>query len=705
MERARPLFRLIEDFAGRERERLVLFAPVALGAGILLYDGLRREPPSWPCALAALLALGAAIGVRRSVAARAILLGVALAAAGVVAARLETARVPPMPDLPRRATIVEGRVAATDRLAEGGVRVTLATPSLDGGAALVRSLRVRLRASDEALDLDGARIRVRALLRAPPPPAYPGARDTERDAFYAGLAGSGWALGPLAVAAPARAGGGFALALRTLRDRAAARFTEELPGSAGPIAATLMVGISSGITPADRAAFTGSGLAHLLAVAGLHVGIVMGLVMGAVRLGIALVPPLALRVPGRTLAALAGLLAGGAYMLLTGAHLPIIRAFCMAAVATLGISTGRRAVSMRALATAAFVILLVWPSEIEGVSFQMSFAAVACLIAGYEVLRPRFARLADGTGRRRFLLHVLALATTSAIAGLASTPYAAFHFGQVQSWFVIGNLVAVPLTALWVMPCGLLALGLMPLGLAHLPVQAMGGGIDAILAIGRAVSALPAATIAVRPAPAAALLLLSLGLALLCLLRTRARLAGLGLIAASFAVPVVARPPDLVVSNDARLIAFRDGGDLLVERRSGASRFTLDADRVLWAVRRDPRPLPIHARLPHAACDEVACRIERPGGAILLARAEEAPLPCAGVRVLVAAFPLRDACPGTPRVDRFTVWRDGAAAVRVEAAGVVIDTDRSWRGDRPWVGKPPVPRSHARPGLPMAPAE
>ena len=466
----------LETLLERERERLVLFLPVAMGSGVLCYHGLTREPPLWPFAAAAvvLAALGL-LAVRRHVAARALCLGACAFAAGIVSAGLQTHRAAPMPALPHKATIVTGTVGAVDRLPAGGTRVTLFHPSLDGGPALARHIRIRLRPDDDAADLpDGTVLQIRALLRPPAPPAYPGARDNERDAFFSGLAGSGWALGQATVVARA-ARPGIATWWRGLRDRAGDCFMRGLPGSAGTIAATLMVGISSGITAPDRAAFVGSGLAHLLAVAGLHVGIVMGFAMAIVRIGIALVPALALRVPGRELAAVAALIAAGIYMMLTGAHLPIIRSFCMAALATLAIATGRRAVSMRGLSLAALVILVLWPSEIIGVSFQMSFSAVACLIAGYEVLRPVFTHLATGGHGRRFLLHLLGLATTSAIAGLASAPYAAFAFGQVQSWFVLANMAAVPLTAIWVMPWGIVSLLLMPFGL-----QAAGAGADGL---------------------------------------------------------------------------------------------------------------------------------------------------------------------------------------------------------------------------------
>ena len=461
-----------------------------------------------------------------------------------------------------------------------------------------------------------------------------------------------------------------------------------------------MVGRATAIAPEDRAAFTNSGLAHLLAVAGLHIGIVMGLVLGLVRNGLACWPYAALRWPTRQIAAVAALAAGGLYLLLTGAHLPIVRSFCMATLATLGIALGRRAVSMRGLGFAAVVILTVWPNEITGVSFQMSFAAVAALIAGYEALRPVFSRSSHGGFGRRLWMHVLALAVTSALAGTASAPFAAYHFGQIQLYFVLANIIAVPVTATWVMPCGLASLALMPFGLERLALAPMGWGIGAILWIGRTVSGLPAATLPVPHMPLDGLLVLSLGIALLCLLRSRLRLVGAGLIAIGLVSPLVVVPPDVLVSDDGRLIALHDGGRLLVAKRSGGSKFTLEADERFWATRGDPVLLPAAG----GDCDAGGCRFRRHGGVVAV-RLDEAGAPrCAGVALMVAPFPLRDACGGVAKIDRFSVWRDGAQAAWIGRDGVRIVSDRAWRGARPWVPPVPVPRGRAS-ALPRALSE
>lgn len=520
----------------------------------------------------------------------------------------------------------------------------------------------------------------------------------QRDAYFAGQGGSARALGDTVVLEAAHAGG-VARWWQGVRERVGDRIRAALPGAVGAIAATLMTGEQAAIPVADRAAFRDSGLAHLLAVAGLHIGIVMGLAFGIARRAFALSEWAALFLPCKALAAGAALAAGGGYVLLTGAHVPTVRSFAMACLVTLGLVVGRRAISMRGLGLAAVAILLAAPSALLGVSFQMSFSAVAALIAGYEALRPWLARL-RGDGHGRWLArHLAALALTSLLAGGASAAFAAYHFGYVQLYFVVANMAAVPITAVLAMPAGLAALALMPFGLERLALVPMGWGVQAILAVGRAVSSWPAATLGVPHLPGWGLVLFALGLAWLCLWRTgRVRLLGLAPMLAGLLSPVAAPPPDILVSADARLIGVRAPGALLVQPGRGGSGFLLEQ----WEADLDARATrPLEAG---AACDAAGCRVERGGATALVLKPHGRPEECGGLAAVVSPEPLRGACPGVPYVDRFSVWRDGAHAIWLRGGAARIVSDREWRGERPWVPERPDAARRA-PDLPMAPAE
>jgi len=671
----------ISTWLAAERGRCVLFLPIFMAGGVAAYFARPTEPPLWPALATAIAALSAAAAARRQPLARAVLLCAGFAAAGFASAGLATWRAAPWPQLPRTAVQITGRVAQLEQLPEGR-RVTIALPALDGAPPLARQVRVRLRATDATPLAPGDTLRVRALLRPPAPPSYPGGWDMQRDAFFHGMAAYGFALGPAERLRPAQTG-----AWQALRETIAARTMAALPGAPGAIAATLLTGLGAAIPPTDRAAFQASGLAHLLAVAGLHIGIVMGLVFAAVRAALAASQRAALHWPIKRIAAIAALAAGLLYLALTGAHIPILRSFAMACLVTLGVLTGRRAISVRALALAAVALMLFAPAEVMGVSFQMSFSAVLALVAGWESLAPRFALLGAGTWWRKPALYIGGLALTSALAGTASLPFAAYHFGNAALFYIPANVIAVPVTALWVMPWGLAALALMPLHLEPLALAPMGWGVQALITIAHTVAAWPDATAPVPRMPPAGLLSVALGLACLCLWRTRLRLAGLPLLAAGLAAPWLVPAPDMVIAPDARVIAARVGGTVFASVASGASSFEQQDPQRIWGVRA-ATPFPIDGTASGGAvvCAAGACRLRF--GAFTAVLLTDPAAACAGAALAVSAAPLRGRCAPAPAVVRFSVLQDGATTVYFGPAGPTLLTDHDVRGTRPWVIAP-----------------
>lgn len=654
-----------------ERGRFVLWLPVAMIAGILFYFSLKFEPPLW-AGLAALGFAAALLGLGwRHLALR---FGFALllcAAIGFARAEWQTAAMPPMLQVPYGAVIVGGTVAAVEQL-PGGVRVTVRPATLDG-TPVRRAIRVKLRRGDDTALAPGAGITVRALLFRQDRPAYPGGWDAGRDAFFSGLGASGFAIGKVAVIAPARPGG-IALWLRGLREAIAARIMAILPPATGSIAVTLLTGFQQQIPVQERQDFIAAGLAHLLAVAGLHVGIVMGLFYTLSRFLLTRFERTALLLPNKAVASVIAWVAGAAYAALTGAHLPILRSLAMASLVTLAVITGRRAISLRAWALAAVAIMLLTPEAVIGVSFQMSFSAVLALIAGYSAVRSLHWRHGGEAGRHA-ARHLGQLFYTSLLAGAASMPFAAYQFQQVQPYWILANLVAVPLTALWVLPLGLLALALMPMNLAALALLPMGWGIAVIVWMTERIAAWPGAMLSIRPMSGTAILCIAFGLAWLCLWRSRPRFAGIACMLAGLLLYAASRPPDVLVSPDARLIAVAAPHRLLLLRQKKAAAFTLRQWQPVWAA----APF---SRIDPQLCANSLCR-PRERVAIALAPPDS----CPAAALIVSPVPLRGACRGGGRVviDRFTVWRQGAVAAWLTLHGVRLETDRAVEGSRPWV--------------------
>jgi competence protein ComEC len=239
---------------------------------------------------------------------------------------------------------------------------------IDDAAALSRRIRRRVRGTDRQALLPGERVSMKVLVRPPFAPTYPGGWDLRRDEFYAGLAGGGFALSAVTRESLPEAQG-LSERWQVLRETIAGRILAVLPGTTGAVAATLLTGIATAIPPDDRAAFATAGLAHILAVAGLHIGIVMSTVFAASRAALALSRHTALRWPIKEIAAVIAIAAGGGYMALTGMHLPIIRSFAMASLVTVGLVLGRRALSLRGLGLAATLLMLTQPEAVADVSF------------------------------------------------------------------------------------------------------------------------------------------------------------------------------------------------------------------------------------------------------------------------------------------------------------------------------------------------
>ena len=160
--------------------------------------------------------------------------------------------------------------------------------------------------------------------------------------------------------------------------------------------------------------------------------------------------------------AAAALLAAAFYLLLSGAEVATQRSFLMTAVVLIAVIVDRRAITFRTLAIAALIVLLIAPEALVHPSFQMSFAATLGLVALVQVGMPALFAKADSSATARAALwggrEIAMLALASLIAGLATLPYAAYHFHRVTPYGVIANLLAMPVVSAIVMPAGLLGL-------------------------------------------------------------------------------------------------------------------------------------------------------------------------------------------------------------------------------------------------------
>ncbi|MEM1343162.1 MAG: ComEC/Rec2 family competence protein [Pseudomonadota bacterium] len=555
----------IADWAMIENRRAVLWLPVALGLGVWTYFALTEEPP----ALTALSALVPLALLWRGLARRGGWWAYALCllwlafALGFGAAVLHTRLIAsPMLDAPLVET-VEGRIIEISRARSGAPRVLLDRVRIYGHETALTPTHIRLTLLDlvpAEVPAIGQRLRSYARLFPPGGPVEPGGFDFRRRAFFERLGGVGYvrdaAVLDLGAAPAADVLDRLGLALQRLRARVSDALRTALPGAEGAFAAAIVVGDRSAIDERDADALRAANLAHLLAISGLHMGLLTGLVFAAVRVGLAGVPMLALNLPGKKIAAAAALAAGAGYLALSGTTVATQRAFIMVAVALVAVLLDRPALSLRALAVAAVIVLLLRPISLLDAGFQMSFAATTALIAGYEALGPRLRIWSDLPRLPRIvLLFVLGLVFTSILAGLATAPFAAFHFNRTSVWGLAANLAAVPAMGFWIMPMAILAGLGAPFGLEGWALAGMGHGIGWVLGVAHHVASWPGAMAPVAAAPETVLALVSLGGAWLALWRTRVRLAGLGALLLALVLWHHAPPrPAVLIAPDGRLI-------------------------------------------------------------------------------------------------------------------------------------------------------
>jgi competence protein ComEC len=687
----------------RQRDRLLLWLPVLFGTGIGIYFSLTFEPSLWLAMLAPLLA-ALAFWMRRNANHRsaAWVFAATVIAGGFMAAQWRTQDVA-TPMLQKRTgpTTLTGRAMAVETFADGW-RVTLADPHVNGLQRHLTPKRVRLRLRGaQPRILPGDWIQARAILSPPSPPAIPGAFDFQRHAYFQSIGGVGFALGAVHITAKAETGStrSPANALARLRGHITERILKALPEGTGAVAAALITGARHAIPEADLQAMRDSGLAHLLSISGLHIGLVAGLLFAAVRTATALVPALVLNHPTKKWAALVALVGAFGYALIAGATLPTQRAFLMLAVALIGVLLDRRGLSLRSVAWAALVVLALQPESLMSASFQMSFAAVTMLIAAYEAYARRregltgrghgswVRRLAGGAG-----LYIGGVLLTTLIAGAATAPFAIFHFNRVADYGLLANLSAVPLTALWVMPWAIVGMALMPLGAEAVGLVPMGWGIEGVIAVARQVAGWPGAVTQLPAMPVWGLTLTVLGGLWLALWRGRLRLYGFGGILAGLLALAWTQPPDILIDGQGQILALRDAGNRLALSNGRRAAF----ERDIWLRRLASEQAPAvwpgsgRALAGRLSCDPAGCMYRKAGVDVALVRHERAlGEDCWQADLVIAPIPVRGRCPAPVVIDRFDLWRHGAHAIWLEEGAVRVETVNAARGRRPWTVQPP----------------
>ena len=523
-----------------------LATPVFLAVGIGVWFGLRAEPVPQVYAVLAgvLLALAglARLGPWR-------LRPLAIALACVVAGALACgARVwvvaAPMLAQPYYGP-VQGRIVDIDRSQSDAVRLTLDQVVLSEVPPDQTPLNLRISLHGPPQDVPyemGRTVLVTARLAAPESAAEPGGFDFRRMAWFAQLGAVGYTASPVVTwALP----GPWDARINHLRNRLSAGIMARVSGDAGAFASGALTGDRSQISAEVVSDLRISSLAHLLAISGMNMAFLTGFVFAMVRYGLALVPPVALRINTKKAAAILAFGVALFYLVLSGANVATTRAFLMVSLLLGAVLLDRRVISLRSVALAALILLIVQPESLLAPGFQLSFAATIALMTGYAPAE-RFLR---AQGLPGWLMPLAMVVVTSGLAGLATAPFSAATFNRMTAYGLLANLLTVPVMSL-LMGAGAVAALLAPLGLAAPALLVMGWAAQWILAVAHWIAGLNGAITPIPQPGPWVIPLITIGALWALLWQGRARVLGLAPLALGFGLWAMVQRPEVLISAD-----------------------------------------------------------------------------------------------------------------------------------------------------------
>ncbi|WP_353229275.1 ComEC/Rec2 family competence protein [Novosphingobium sp.] len=663
---------------------------VGFGAGIVAWVVL---PGPWQWA--ALIALCAAAVITAPLIARdgvadylrlAIMAMATMVAAGCATIWMKSALVGTPPISAAQTVLIAGRVV--DRQDHGG-GVQLLLAAHIAGRAWPMLIRVML---PEPLDrpgiVIGATLAAKARLTPPPPPMLPGSHDFAFAAWFEGVGATGSISGPITVAGSTAPAPSLRRVQAGLRDHVAAH----LGGSAGAIAVTLATGDRGAMGQGDADAMRDAGFAHLLAIGGLHMSAVIGLVYVLVLRGLALFPWVALRVRLPLVAALAGAAVGVGYCLITGAHVPTVRAAAVALLVLGALALGRDALSMRLLAVAALAVMLFWPEAVLEPAFQMSFGSVMAVIAVHNTAwAKRFESWRDEAWAMRVGRHAAMLLLTGLVIELALLPVALFHFHRNGLFGAVANLFAIPLVTLVAMPSLACALLLDSVGAGAPAWWLTGKALGAVLWIAHVTANAPGAVTVMPAFPGWMYGLAVAGLLWLGLWSGWVRLWGLLPLAAALAAMATVPTPDILVTGDGRHLGITGLGPDLVVLTPGPGRYARET--LLEAAGMAGKTQPLED-WPGARCTHDFCALALVRGGrsttLLIGRStrrlnqpavEQA---CAHSDIVIANRVLSPLChPRRLLIDAAVLARNGGMTINL--ASGEVHTVAQTTGHHPWL--------------------
>ena len=584
----------LNKFLEQERERIFLWVPVVFAAGILFYFSLRIEPSIW-WSLAVIETLIVLAYLWRTNLNRLSILGwLAIFVLGFTNIQLRAYHLHNIPLSDKEETVyLKGYVASSGYNYRGRPYLILEKMKDFDNQPIAGKYRITLLSADDKIRA-GNCVETVAEMRPLLLPNMVNGYQFHRQQYFEGIKATGYSdvsVHKIDCADIEVTSGWFLPVVAKLRDKIVQKIYAVLPPQTAGVAAAVIAGEKGRVSLSQTKEYRDAGLAHFLAISGLHMGIIAGMAFFVIRTLAACISPIALRFDTKKIAAVLAIIMSFIYLIISGWQISTQRAFIMTTLVLIGVLCGRKAISMRMAAWAALVILIAEPQVLISAGFQMSFAAVIMLIAFYEKHTGIIGSFSGKHPLSRGIwivgTYLAGIVLADLIASLATLPFVIYHFNRISVYTCLANLAAAPIICLWIMPGVLLSLLTMPFGWDKYPLILTGKGIEIVNQITHYVAGLDYASFQIVSMPDWGLLLIVSGGLWLAVWRSRWRYCGWLLIVVGLLSILTVKQPDVVTDNEAKTFAVRSEQGKMVILPNRGNYFT----KQMWYEKLAQQPL------------------------------------------------------------------------------------------------------------------
>ncbi|MBR1778579.1 MAG: ComEC/Rec2 family competence protein [Alphaproteobacteria bacterium] len=671
------IYGIICDFLISQQDRLALWLPVAFGAGIGVYLALPAEPFISTGAAFFLCSVFLLWDTRKKTAAFFLSQFIFLFCAGFFLMQVRTVMLS-TPRIKFRMSFIDitGTVQEVVELQEGRSRITVSNVKIPSLAdwKTPQNIWLNLPANIQTPQT-GDEIAATVFFSDPPSAYTPTSFDFGRQMYFKKIGAVGSLYSDFKILKQSEKS--------LVRDRINKRIDAVLPESTRGVAKALVTGNAKSIPTDIVQNYQNAGISHILAVSGLHMSLLAGIIFAVIRTTLALIPSLSLRWNTKKIAAVCALIACFIYLHISGAAYAAQRAFIMIAFMLTAILLNRRAVSVVCVAWAAFFILLFSPESLVSAGFQLSFAAVAALICVYEAGIGKYTRLLEKKEGLLFyfLSGLCAVLIASLIASTAVMPFIIFYFRRLPTYSVLGSVLSSSVIGLWVLPSLAVGTLLMPIGLDRPFLLLASYGIELINKTAAFTAGLPHAVLLSPPMPFWGLMLAVIGGLWFCLWKNRFRLWGLALFAFSLLSPLFIVSPDVYVKQLTAAFKNKDG---LLEFREG---FAEQGAKKTWLTdNRQDRELTVE-------CPYGLCLYEKNGFKIGVAHTRIGAYDACQMKdidVLFITTDFHEICHAKKQINRSEISKAGTYTLTLRPNKIIMHSVLEKKGFRPWAPAYPV---------------